>query len=231
MAGVSRSPESGKRTRFFRQAENAAGRILEAFQAGSVPKALAPVFVRRKDDVPCRAWSWSNQLLVALAGHSDARGYRQWQQVGRHVRKGEKGFHILVPMVGKKTVEDLSTWAHELVHAADDRLLELWLKCREGLGLSGRHPVFCTLRGGPLSTSYCRGLFTRLGQRAGIEKRVHPHGLRHTGAAELRVEGTDIAVIARQLGHASIATTSRYLDHIVPTAVVTTMRKREWAAG
>ena len=91
-------------------------------------------------------------------------------------------------------------------------ILELWLKCREGLGLSGRHPVFCTLRGGPLSTSYCRGLFTRLGQRAGIEKRVHPHGLGHTGAAELRVEGTDIAVIARQLRHASIATTSGYLE-------------------
>jgi len=93
MSSVSLSSGSGKRTRFYRQAESAAGRILEAFQAGNVPKALAPIFVRRKDDVPCRAWSWSNQLLTALAGHSDARGYRQWQAVGRHVRKGQKAFH------------------------------------------------------------------------------------------------------------------------------------------
>jgi len=108
MSSVSPSVGSGK-TRFYRQAESAAARILEAFQSGNVPKALAPVFVRRKDDVPCRAWSWSNQLLTALAGHSDARGYRQWQQVGRHVRKGEKAFHILVPMVGRKVVEDTET--------------------------------------------------------------------------------------------------------------------------
>jgi len=99
----------GRKTRFYRQAESAAARILEAFQTGNVPKALAPIFVQRKDDVPCRAWSWSNQLLVALGGHSDARGYRQWQQVGRHVRKGQKAFHILVPMVGKRTDKDPET--------------------------------------------------------------------------------------------------------------------------
>ncbi|MHC4403046.1 MAG: hypothetical protein ACYTG0_25575 [Planctomycetota bacterium] len=49
------SPPSGTgkpRFRFCRQAESAATRILEAFQAGNLPKALAPVFVRRKDNVP-----------------------------------------------------------------------------------------------------------------------------------------------------------------------------------
>ena len=108
MASVSAAGASGK-TRFYRKAEDAATRIVEAFRSGDLPKALAPVFVRRKDDVPCRAWSWSNQLLTALGGHSDARGYRQWQAVGRHVRKGEKCFHILVPVVGKRTDEDPKT--------------------------------------------------------------------------------------------------------------------------
>ena len=95
--------------KFYRQAESAAQRIVEAFQAGTVPKALAPVFVGRRDNVPCRAWSWNNQLLVALAGHADARGYRQWQEVGRHVKKGEKAVHILCPCVGKKTETDPDT--------------------------------------------------------------------------------------------------------------------------
>jgi hypothetical protein len=42
------------------------------------------------------------------------------------------------------------------------------------------------------------------------------HGLRRTYAAQFRAEGVDIAIISRQLGHASITTTARYLDHLAP---------------
>ena len=108
-------------------------------------------------------------------------------------------------------------------------LLELWLQCHHKLGLRGRHPLFCTLDGKPLQSSYCRALFARLGRKVGIEKRVHPHGLRHTGASEMRAEGVDVGVISKQLGHNSIATTARYLDHISPAAVVEAIRKRGWA--
>ena len=55
MASVSAVGASGK-TRFYRKAEDAATRIVEAFRSGDLPKALAPVFVRRREDVPCRAW-------------------------------------------------------------------------------------------------------------------------------------------------------------------------------
>ena len=108
-------------------------------------------------------------------------------------------------------------------------ILELWLQCRQKHGLSGRHSIFSTLKGQPLQSRYCRTLFARLARKAGIDKRVHPHGLRHTGAAELRAEGIDIGIISRQLGHSSIATTSRYLDHVAPKQVVDAMRKREWS--
>ncbi len=73
-------------------------------------------------------------------------------------------------------------------------------------------------------------LFKRLGEKAGIEKRVHPHGLRHTGAAEMRSEGMGIGIISKQPGHSSIATTARYLDHISPAAVVDAVRNRQWEA-
>ena len=56
--------------------------------------------------------------------------------------------------------------------------------------------------------------------------RVHAHGLRHTHAAQLRAEGVDIAIISRQLGHASITTTACYLNRIAPTAVIEAMRRR-----
>ncbi len=98
-----------RKSRFYGQAESAVARILEAFRSGNLPKAMAPVFIHRKDNVPCRSWSWSNQLLAALFGQGDARGYRQWQEVGRFVKKGEKAFHILVPMLGAVTETDKET--------------------------------------------------------------------------------------------------------------------------
>ena len=107
-------------------------------------------------------------------------------------------------------------------------ILEVWLERRATLGMNGRHPVFCNLKGKRLLTSYCRALFPRLARKAGVEKRTHAHALRHTGAAEMRAEGIDVAIISRQLGHSSIATTSRYLDHIAPQTVIAAVRKREW---
>jgi integrase len=35
-------------------------------------------------------------------------------------------------------------------------------------------------------------------------------------------------VIQAQLGHSSLATTSRYLAHVAPQEVIDAMRSREW---
>ena len=95
--------------RFYGKSEQTAKRILSVFQSGSLPAALAPVFIHRRDNVPCRAWSWSNQMLTALAGTSDARGFRQWQDAGRCVRKGSKAFQILGPIMVKRTDREAET--------------------------------------------------------------------------------------------------------------------------
>ncbi len=52
-------------------------------------------------DVPMIKWSMLNQLVCYHAGTQDARGYRQWQKVGRHVEKGKKAIWILAPNMGK----------------------------------------------------------------------------------------------------------------------------------
>jgi N-terminal domain of anti-restriction factor ArdC len=96
--------------KFYGKAEQAANAVLRAFQnPGSLPAALAPIFIRRRDNVPCRQWSWANQLIVALAGHSDARGFRQWQDVGRHVKKGERSVSILVPLTKRVERDNAET--------------------------------------------------------------------------------------------------------------------------
>jgi site-specific recombinase XerD len=103
-----------------------------------------------------------------------------------------------------------------------------WLERRKDLGLNGWQPLVCTLEGKPLRSSYVRTLLPRLAGRAGIEKRVHPHGLRHTHAAELAAEGKPVNLIQAQLGHASLATTDRYLRHIAPQQLIEAMQAREW---
>lgn len=104
-----------------------------------------------------------------------------------------------------------------------------WLERRGALGITGRQPLFCTLEGKRLQSSYVRTLLPRLAAKAGVDKRVHPHGLRHTHAAELAREGTPANLIQAQLGHASLATTDRYLRHIAPQQLVDAMRSREWS--
>ena len=104
---------TGPRKALYRKAEDAAQRVLDAFKVGNLPKPLAAIFIRRNDDSPCREWSWSNQFIVALAGYSDARGFRQWEQVGRKVKKGEKAFPILCPCVRKRTEKNEETGKEE----------------------------------------------------------------------------------------------------------------------
>jgi site-specific recombinase XerD len=104
-------------------------------------------------------------------------------------------------------------------------LVDAWLEVRTA---GPSDPLFCTETGNRLSEAYIRRRMPRIARKAGIVKRVHAHGLRHTHAAELRAEGVDIGIISKQLGHTSIATTVRYLDHIAPVRVVEAMRGREW---
>lgn len=104
-------------------------------------------------------------------------------------------------------------------HPTATDALARWIDTRKGFGLRNG-PLFCTLDGGPVHDQYVRLLLGRLVGKAGIEKRVHPHGLRHTFADELRAAGVDVVTISKLLGHSSIAVTSRYLDHLTNDAAV-----------
>ena len=104
--------------------------------------------------------------------------------------------------------------------------LRKWIDEHASMGYSSGEVLFITRSGLPLSQGYLRRKLPELARAAGIHKRVHAHGLRHTHASELRAEGVDIAVIQRQLGHRSLKTTIDYLDYLDPQSVLLVMRGR-----
>jgi integrase/recombinase XerD len=112
------------------------------------------------------------------------------------------------------------TWQVRGFHPGADDALARWLDVRAGLNLPKGAKLFTTLKGEPVSDDYVRGLLRRLAAKAGIEKRVHPHGLRHTFAVELEAAGVPVTVISKLLGHSSVAVTARYLDHLTNAQAV-----------
>lgn len=78
--------------------------ILEQFKKGDIPEAIASATFPTAN-VPCNKWSFLNRTIMFMAGTGDARGFRQWEQTGRRVKKGSKAFYILVPCICKKEEE------------------------------------------------------------------------------------------------------------------------------
>jgi integrase/recombinase XerC len=71
-------------------------------------------------------------------------------------------------------------------------------------------PVFCGLQRGRLQQTVLADIIARAAKRAGIEKHVTAHTLRHTAATWLRQELGDTRLVAEYLGHADLSTVARY---------------------
>ncbi len=104
-----------------------------------------------------------------------------------------------------------------------------WIDTRRKLGIPTSRPLICTLGGDAVGQDYVRHLLPRLAAKAGIDKRVHAHGLRHAYAVELEREGAPLSTIRDLLGHSSAAVTDRYLRRHGAGAAVEFARSREWS--
>lgn len=84
---------------------NVLNTIVEKFKSGEIPEAVAmasyPI-----PDIPSTKWSFTNRTLMFLAGTGDARGFRQWKEANRWVKKGARAIYILVPCFAKQTDEE-----------------------------------------------------------------------------------------------------------------------------
>jgi len=78
-------------------------------------------------------------------------------------------------------------------------------------GLTPDSPVFTSRKGkGHLSPVQVHRIVKGASERAGIELSVSPHWLRHAHASHALDRGAPVHLVQSTLGHASLATTSRY---------------------
>jgi hypothetical protein len=75
--------------------------LLKMFEDGDLEKVAHAVF--KGGDIPADKWSFLNRLLMYCNNTDDARGFNQWKQAGRYIKKGSHAFYILAPMFKKVT--------------------------------------------------------------------------------------------------------------------------------
>ncbi|GGG67535.1 site-specific tyrosine recombinase XerD [Corynebacterium pelargi] len=81
---------------------------------------------------------------------------------------------------------------------------------RPSLAKGRSHALFLNSRGNALSRTSAWHVLKQAAQRAGLEKEISPHTLRHSYASHLIEGGADVRVVQELLGHASVTTTQIY---------------------
>ena len=156
----------------------------------------------------------------------------------RSTRQGRRDYALLATMfnTGARVQELLDIRAYDLQltkpfqvrllgKGRKERLCPLWPQtaavlsdlCEENhLDPRAPVPVFLNHRGHPLSRFGARYILRKCVERARaaaptlIDKRLHPHSMRHSTAVHLLKSGVDLSTIGQWLGHASVNTTSKY---------------------
>ena len=113
----------------------------------------------------------------------------------------------LVRVFGKGSKERLVPIGRSAIGAIATYTRELRPKLEHG---GGKGMLFLNSRGEPLSRMGAWKILRRYVERAGIEKHVSPHTLRHSFATHLLEGGADLRAVQEMLGHADISTTQIY---------------------
>jgi integrase/recombinase XerC len=115
--------------------------------------------------------------------------------------KGKGNRERMVP-IGTQAIKTLRAYLPER---------EAFLRNRLQQGkMIDKEAVFLNNRGTRLTTRSVERLIAEYGRKAGINKPVTPHVLRHSFATHLLEMGADLRSVQELLGHASLSTTQKY---------------------
>ena len=91
------APTATVQTPWRERANSELEKIVQLFSSKQLPDLCAKALINSPGK-PSAKWSFGNQLLMLMAGTNDARGFRQWIEVGRSVSRGSKALYILGPV-------------------------------------------------------------------------------------------------------------------------------------
>ncbi len=113
----------------------------------------------------------------------------------------------LVRVFGKGSKERLVPIGRSAIGAVAIYLRELRPRLEKG---EGKGVLLLNSRGKPLTRMGAWNILRGHVERAGLEKHVTPHTLRHSFATHLLEGGADLRAVQEMLGHVDIATTQIY---------------------
>lgn len=114
-----------------------------------------------------------------------------------------------VKVIGKNNKERLIPIGDSAIKYIDLYLDEIRAKMKN-IKTSDGDIMFLNRRGGKLSRVMIFHIIRDLVKKAGIEKNVSPHTMRHSFATHLVEMGADLRAVQEMLGHESIITTEIY---------------------
>jgi integrase/recombinase XerC len=123
--------------------------------------------------------------------------------------------HAQVRVLGKRRKERECPLGGPAIDALRAWLGEGRPAIRERSAADDDGALFLNATGTRLGVRGMRGRIDRLVLRAGLDRGVSPHTLRHSFASHLLDGGADLRVVQDLLGHASLATTQVY-THVTP---------------
>ena len=144
-----------------------------------------------------------DRALLELAYGAGLR-VSEWISIGvRDVMFDES----IVRVFGKGSKERLVPIGRRAIGALASYIRELRPRLEQG---RGKGILFLNARGEPLTRMGAWKILRKYVDRAGIEKAVSPHTLRHSFATHLLEGGADLRAVQEMLGHADISTTQIY---------------------
>lgn len=192
-----------------------------------LPKVLAPEEARALMGAPnlSAPTGLRNRCVMELMHRC---GLRVSETLGlqlRDVHWGEGTIHLR-PEITKGHKE-----ATAYLDRRTEALLERWVAERRRVlrerGAARTPLLFVTLDGGPVDRRYAWEMVGRYARRAGIERRIGPHALRHTYATDLLRSGRfNLREVQHLMRHDDVRTTTIY-THLVDGELLAKLRDRD----
>jgi len=88
--------------------------------------------------------------------------------------------------------------------------LKIWLKHRQEITSTTLPAMFLSVYGKRLSSRGIQDRLKKISIRQGMQRRVHPHMLRHSFASHMLESSGDLRAVQELLGHQNISTTQVY---------------------